>query len=300
MTCYELTDWTLIAPEHPDVPQTIRALELAASVPGCVHTDLLAHNLIPDPYYGTNENEVQWIGLQDWQYRTRFTLSAEMMREKLEFVCEGLDTVALELNGKEVGKSETMHAAHRFDLTAHAKEGENDLIITFHSAIRYAEEQRERIGYLPTSEYPIPFNFIRKMACNFGWDWGPTLVTAGIWQPIYLGAHSGIRLASVRPLVMSASEEVAEVDVHVDVDGDIDGNVAGLELVATLFDPDGEEVVTQTSSDLSSPLNLTVESPQLWYPRGYGEQPLYRLETELRQGEEVVDSRDPTHRFALR
>ena len=115
-----------------------------------------------------------------------------------------------------------MHLAYRFDVKPFLRGGANELSIAspFAPPWNYAREQVERLGYLPNSSYPHPFNFIRKMACNFGWDWGPSLVTAGVWQPIYSGGVGG------RPHRFGASaggteasKEEAVVEVQVEVEG---------------------------------------------------------------------------------
>ena len=294
----ELTKgWTLSNVTARGVPDAIDGRDIPATVPGCVHTDLLAENLIPDPYYGQNELDVQWIGENDWQYHCAFEVSAETLaKERLELVCEGLDTVAtLELNGEVVGTSEDMHLAYRFDAKPYVRAGANTLCITFRSALEYACEQVERLGYLPNSAYPHPFNFIRKMACNFGWDWGPSLVTAGIWQPLYLETWDTARIASVRPLVVSASEEKAVAQVHVD----LSGKSEGLELSLTLRGPAGRAVAEETGpADVHKTITLDVSDPQLWWPVGHGEQPLYTLQVTLKKDETVLDSWQ--HRIGLR
>ncbi len=289
MTRFDLIGgWTLRNITAKDVPEAISGRDLPATVPGCVHTDLLAAALIPDPYYGENEVALQWIGENDWRYRCAFTVPAELLaHERLELVCEGLDTVAtVELNGYLVGHAEDMHLGYRFDVKPFLQAGENDLRVTFRSALLYAREQVERLGYLPNSAYSHPFNFIRKMACNFGWDWGPTLVTAGVWQPAYLEAWAGARIASVRPLVTAADAQSATVAVHIDLVGD----AAGLETVVTLTSPAGEAVATgRGQGELKGEVTLTVPDPALWWPRGYGEQPLYTLQVELKRGESALD-----------
>ncbi len=291
-------DWTLRNTTTREVPGSVDGLNVPATVPGCVHTDLLAAGLIPDPYYARNELALQWIGENDWQYVCKFEVSEALLaREKLELVCDGLDTVAtVELNGHIVGTSENMHLAYRFDAKPFLRGGANDLSITFRSALNYAREQVERLGYLPNSSYPHPFNFIRKMACNFGWDWGPSLVTAGVWQPIYLEAWEGARIASVRPLVTGASEEKAVVEVHVEVEG----VVAGLELALTLEDFRGDVVKSPLTplKEGGTSVTLTVPDPLLWWPVGHGEQPLYTLRVELKRDETTLETQQ--RRIGLR
>jgi beta-mannosidase len=239
-----------------------------ATVPGCVHTDLLAAGLIEDPYTDDNEQKVDWIGRTDWVYQATF--HARPDADRVDLVCAGLDTVAtVELNGVELGRTANMHRSYRFDARPALRPGPNTLRIRFDSAYRYAEAQQDRLGDRPNA-YPQPFNFIRKMACAFGWDWGPTLVTAGIWQDIGLHCWSVARLAEVRPQV-TVRDGVGRVDVHVTLDRDSDGPVTVVAAVG------GREAVARISGR-EAVLSLTVEDPELWWPRGYGGQPRYDLD----------------------
>ncbi len=163
-----------------------------ATVPGCVHLDLLAAGLIADPYLDDNEAATAWIGRTGWVYTTTFDWAP--CADRVDLVCHGLDTVAtVTLNGTEVGRTANMHRSYRFDVGAILRAGPNTLTVRFDSSYAYAEALRHRLGDRPNA-YPEPFQYIRKMACNFGWDWGPTLVTAGIWQPI------GLRLLAWCPV----------------------------------------------------------------------------------------------------
>lgn len=198
------------------MPPEIAGTAVPATVPGCVHTDLLAAGLIPDPYLDDNENRLTWIGRTDWVYETTFA-GQPGDDERVDLVCAGLDTVAtVTLNGVEVGRTENQHRSYRFDVRALLRPDGNTLAVRFDSPYRYAEAHRDRLGDRPNA-YPEPFHFIRKTACNFGWDWGPTLVTAGIWRDIGLHAWSTARLASVRPIV-TVADDVGRVELHVQVE----------------------------------------------------------------------------------
>ncbi|MEJ2356532.1 MAG: hypothetical protein P8Y13_00430 [Deinococcales bacterium] len=214
--------WTLELARGADgAPAALEGRPLPATVPGCVHTDLLALDLIPDPLLGRHEDEVQWIGACDWRYRTRVKVPEAMLDEdRLDLHCEGLDTVAtIEVNGRVVGRAENMHRPHRFPVKDALRPGDNELVVTFASALAYAEAQARRLGERPRA-YPLPYNFVRKMACNFGWDWGPTLVTAGIWKPIRLDAWSGARIRELRPWVWLADrDDGPPADASAPVDG---------------------------------------------------------------------------------
>ena len=268
-----------------EMPEATRGRELAAQVPGCIHTDLLAAGLIAEPYRDRNELGLQWIGYADWQYACRFRPQAGLLDcGKVELVCEGLDTVAaLTLNGQPIGEAANMHHPHRFDVAGVLRGGENVLAVTFRSAIQYAGEMQRQLGPRPHVERH-PFNFIRKMACNFGWDWAPTLVTAGIWRPIYLAGWSGMRIGSVRPLVRRADADRAVVDVCVDLALGGGPVARGTYASARLAGPDGREVSDSTviaDGDGLAVVRLDVPEPRLWFPRGRGEQALYALRVEV-------------------
>lgn len=272
--------WTLRAVEGPQVPAAIAGRAVPATVPGCVHTDLLAAGLIPDPYLDDNEKGLAWIGRTDWVYETTFD-HRPGGDERIDLVCAGLDTVAtLTLNGAEVGRAENMHRGHRFDVRSRLVTGSNTLAVRFDSAYRYAEAQRDRLGDRPNA-YPEPFPFIRKMACNFGWDWGPTLVTAGIWQEIGLHAWSTARLAVVRPLVTVEAGD-GRVELHVEVER---AGEAPLTVRATVAGTTAEAGIP--AGERTAVLTLTVRDPALWWPRGYGEQPLHPLEVTLHAADGV-------------
>nr|WP_188188252.1 glycoside hydrolase family 2 protein [Nonomuraea sp. SYSU D8015] len=244
-------------------------MEVPATVPGCVHTDLLAAGLIDDPYLDDNEHRLAWIGRTEWTYRTAFTWSPDE-HERTDLVCAGLDTVAaVTLNGVRLGDTANQHRSYRFPVRHLLRAGENTLEIRFGSAYDYAEERRAALGDRPRS-YAEPYPFIRKMACNFGWDWGPTLVTAGIWRQIGLESWSRARLAEVRPLAYADGT----VDVHVRVERTteepltLSAEIAGIAAERRL---DGRAAV----------LSIEVPDPELWWPRGYGAQPRYDLTVRL-------------------
>ncbi|WP_405112884.1 glycoside hydrolase family 2 protein [Micromonospora sp. NBC_01405] len=275
MTRHSLSEgWVLRAVSGPQAPPEIIDRAVPATVPGCVHTDLLAAGLIPDPYLDDNETALAWIGRTDWVYETTFD-PPPGDADRVDLACAGLDTVAtVTLNGAEVGRTENMHRGHRFDVTSVLRPGANTLTVRFDSPYRYAEAHRDRLGDRPNA-YPEPFNFIRKTACNFGWDWGPTVVTAGIWQDIALDAWSTARLATVRPLV-TVADGVGRVELRVEVERAAEEPVTVRAEVAGVA---AEAVVA--AGQRTAALTVEVRDPALWWPRGYGEQPLHPLAVTL-------------------
>ncbi|WP_215449753.1 glycoside hydrolase family 2 protein [Streptomyces sp. ATCC 21386] len=244
---------------------------LPAAVPGCVHTDLLAAGLIPDPFLGRNEDAVAWVGRREWTYEVELPGGAAAGgHDQTDLVFDGLDTAAeIRLDGRLLGSVRNMHRSYRFDVT-----GMSGLLsVRFASAYAEAEVVRRRLGDRPNA-YPQPFQFIRKMACSFGWDWGPTLVTAGIWRPVRLERWSTARIARVRPLV-TVEGTTGRVELLVDVERA--AVEAGLRLEARV----GGVAAVAEVGGTSGTVRLEVPGVELWWPRDYGEQPLYEVELTL-------------------
>ncbi len=287
------TNWAVRAVSNlQEVPPELHNRDIPVQVPGCVHLDLLRENLIPDPYLDQNETLVQWIGRTDWEYRTTFSVSDEALQEeRVDLVCEGLDTVAtIWVNGAEVGRSENMHVEARFRIKSVLREGNNEIRVRFDSPVLYARKMRDKLGDLPhANSYPNcePFHFIRKNASNFGWDWGPALTTSGIWKAIRLEAWSVARIKSVRPLVKVANEKVAVVEVEVEVEFG-SGTSNDTFISASLSSSQGAANFPDDEGKCS--LQLLIIEPDLWFPRGYGVPHL----NDLKVGLSEAWIKDPT------
>ena len=279
--------WSLRPSDPADdrIPDAVRnAGDIPATVPGCVHTDLMAAGLLEDPYLANNEAKQLWVGAIDWTYTATFTADYELdAHERVDLACDGLDTIAtLRLNGEVIGDADNMYRSWRFDVKPHLKAGENRLEIRFTSPVAYAEEQAAKHGALPRNggarRYKHHFNYVRKLACNYGWDWGPEVPTCGVWAPIRLEAWSKARIDRVRPLVREATPERAIVEVHVD-----------LPCVGT--PPDVTVRLSRHGTDSTktgqSPFVLQVDHPELWWPHNHGDQPLYDLDVTLPTGQKV-------------
>jgi beta-mannosidase len=268
--------WTLrLAEGSEGVPESVRAaLPVPASVPGTVHTDLLAAGLIPDPYLDRNELTLDWVGRAAWLYEREFEARAG---DEVTLLFEGLDTVAtVSVNGTVLASTENMHRRYELPVGDALRDGTNHLAVRFDSAWAFAESERRRLGPPLPNQYPAPFNYLRKMACNFGWDWGPTLVTAGIWRPVSLIREGGPRVREVRPRVsVEGARGIAEFDVRLDRASAypvaIRARVGAAETAYEL--PAGGDRATVT---------VVVDNPGLWWPIGLGSPVLY--EANIRVG----------------
>ena len=171
---------------------------MPATVPGTVHTDLLANGKIEDPYYRLNELDIQWIDKVDWEYKTNFNVGKESLeagRIALDF--KGLDTYAeIFVNGNKVKSTDNMFREYLIDAKELLKEGENELHIIFRSPVIEGLKKYDAQGYvIPVSDNDQAVRgeveggkrvsiYTRKAGYHFGWDWGPRLVTSGIWRPV--------------------------------------------------------------------------------------------------------------------
>jgi beta-mannosidase len=267
----------------------------AADVPGCVHTDLMAAGVIPDPYLDGNEAVLRWMYDIDWRYATVLDpseLSAAVPAAagvRVDLVFEGIDTVGtVRLRDGdheiELGRTYNMHRSYRFDLTSHVGERPVALEVDLASATAYAEAERQRLGDRPTA-HPAPYNFVRKMACSFGWDWGPDLRTAGLWKPVRLERWSVARLARVLPLITLDGSGTGRVELRIILER-LDPR-APLMLVAEVL---GQRVESTVDAGVTE-ATVVVEVPgaPAWWPAGYGEQPLADLTVTLSEAGHELD-----------
>ena len=276
---------------------------LPATVPGCVHTDLLASHQIPDPFFRDNELDVLWVGETDWTYRRTFRLPGSFLeRHRVALCCHGLDTIAtVRINGTIVGQADNMFRQWRFDIKPALREGENEIEIAFRSPMAYVSEKNASSRYLPAwgvGQHKLDSGgWIRKEPCNFGWDWGPMLATCGIWRDIEIVGYDSARLENVHILQDHKGADGVQLTVHTKAETLDDERLkANIDVML-----EGQAVAHGVASlvDGQGPVELQVDDPQLWWPNGMGEQPLYDVRIELLdRADEILDS--TTKRIGLR
>ncbi len=269
---------------------------LPASVPGGVHTDLLSLGRIPDPFVADNEKHVQWVAESDWVYRRHFRCSAEILnQEKVLLVCDGLDTLAVVvLNGHEIAHTDNMFRRYEWEVQSFLDaQGSNVLTITFLSPVKFAADQQS-LRPLPGVSQAIPGGpHLRKAPCQFGWDWGPQLPPIGVWKDIRLEGYSEARFADVHLRQEHTNDQVA-VGAQVAIQR---WGAAPLSVDIIITSPDGrtlEKSAVITGQDEAT-AKVSIPNPELWWPNGYGGQPLYQVEVLLKDTEpssaEILDRR---------
>jgi beta-mannosidase len=282
-----ITAWTITGSGRA-VPAEITGQAIPATVPGAVHTDLMAAGLIPDPYLDENEKTQSWIGLADWTYRTTLHWTGDGS-ERQELLFEGIDTIAqISLNGSAIATTRNMHRSYRIDVTDTLIVGDNVLEVAISSPIKAADAASLELGYRPHTNHH-PYNAIRKMACSFGWDWGIDTSTSALWRPVTLETWSGDRLTEVR-----VAGDVVDGTPRLRVNAAIDGDQGGLELLVTVA---GVETRVPVSGGAAA-ADMDVDGAELWWPRGYGTATLHDASIVLLRDGAPVDER--RHRVGFR
>ncbi len=273
-----------------------------ATVPGCVHTDLLNGGLIPDPYYRDNEQHLMWVGEDNWSYKRTFHLHpSEMDTKHLVLCCEGLDTFAeVIINGVSLAKTDNMFRSYEWEVKPHLKEGANEIEIFFTSPLPYGRQCQQEDFKLHTGigHHRLEGgNWVRKEACNYGWDWGPMCVTAGIWKPIYIAAIETSRIEDMvlEPVIMADNSAVLKLKISATPSA-----FEPLSLETKIKFEDEELVSLSQKLDQTGLTEFEIPLDQVnrWWPAGMGDQPLYEVSFMLSgKNGKTIDSKSRTIGF---
>ncbi len=277
-----------------EVPPAVQGEWLPATVPGDIHLDLLHDGKIPDPFYRDNESKLQWVEKAGWEYRTTIqSTPAVLSREHVDLVFEGLDTAcSIFLNGKRIEQPNNMFREWRMDVKSILHSGSNDLQIVFPAPMKAAEAVAAKDPWHDRT-HTDPKGYIRKAVYEFGWDWGPRFGTSGVYRPAYLEVWDDARIHDVFVEQQSVSTAAANLDAHVDI-------LASKETKATLslsYGLNGGEQHQDRTVTLGSGHNvlsfpIDIAHPQLWYPSGYGAQPIYHFHVSMKVDGHETDSKD--------
>lgn len=285
---------------------------MGAEVPGDVHTTLIHHGLIDDPFYGHNDQKCRWVEDRVWWYRTVFTLDEPPgPNEKMELVFEGLDTFAtVYLNGAELGSTDNMFISHTFEVTRELKRGKNVIAVKFDPV--HMKVEAKAVGTF-WSGYSKERVWTRKNQSHYGWDWGPRLLCAGIWKEVRLQKTRYAKLDHVYARTVEISDDQALIDIslemiawdrskrytaRVELINKEEGNICAsaemnIELNQNLV-MDGAAMGTR----LTGHSRLEVAGPKLWWTHDLGTPYLYKLRITAFADDEPIDSH--SQRFGIR
>ena len=273
---------------------------LPAKVPGTVHQDLIDNGKLINPFYGMNEEKVQWVEKEDWVYKTTFQVSKEQLAYDdalLEF--EGLDTYAdIYLNGSLLEHTDNMFVGYELPVKAVLREGKNHLQVYFHSPIKQALPQWETDGF----EYPADNDhsktrvsiYSRKAPYSYGWDWGIRLATSGIWRPVTLNFYDSALIEDYYVRQTSVSKELAKVENVLEVKS-VSSAPVQAQVSLTYSYKNGEQVKESKTMTLQPGMNklnwpIEIQNPHLWMPNGWGEAALYDFEISVKVDGRMVAS----------
>jgi len=267
-----------------------------ATVPGCVHIDLLANRLIDDPFYRDNEQKQQWIGKTDWEYQTHFAVTRDVLdREHLELLFEGLDTYAeVYLNGTLILNADNMFRMWRVDCKHLLKIGDNTLRVRFRSPINEILPLMAKMKYqlpAPNDQGEKTSPYTRKAPYQYGWDWGPRFVTSGIWRPVFLEAWDRARVSNVQIVTKRITPAAASLAANVEIEADASGKA-----ILVVRNQTNKTVVAEKELSLDKginriPIDFALPRPQLWWPNGLGAHPLYSFQVQLMIDGKLVDQK---------
>lgn len=279
--------WTLTAVTVLDNVAGITAGDaFEMNIPGDVHDTLVKGNFIKDPYYGTNELDTLWIGKSDWTIERTFEYTKQLNRT---YLClEKVDTVAdLFINDQKVASFDNEHQIHYLDVTDFLKEGTNTIRFDFTSSEDLAVERNAKLAYpIPCSRYPNDSanrNLVRKAQCNAGWDWGPCIMTVGIHESVRLVQAQDFLFESFNTTAVSAKDNW-KLNIEVQIQSTVATTTkahAVLSAKGRKFSKTAEIKLKKGNHVYKFTMEVPKDCVELWWPNGYGKQPLYTIKVTL-------------------
>lgn len=255
-----------------------------ASIPGTVHTDLLQNKMISNPFFGNNEKQLQWIENEDWEYETVFLLSKkELAEQHIELQFDGLDTYAkVYLNNILVLEADNMLRTWKIDAKKHLKAGENKLYIVFESAVKKGKEEAKKLSYTLPGDEKV---FTRKAQYQYGWDWGPRFVTAGIWKDVKLTFWNSASISNVKYIQKSLSDDEANLEFVTEIKSSTNGKFQ-------LKINDKSEIIQLKEGKNNISVNYRIKKPKRWWSNGLGEAYLYPFSISLSHNNIILDKKE--------
>ncbi|MCF0206707.1 MAG: glycoside hydrolase family 2 protein, partial [Bacteroidales bacterium] len=272
-----------------------------ATVPGLVHTDLIDNGLIEDPFFRLNERGVQWIDKEDWEYKTIFSADEDIFaKQNIEMVFYGLDIYAdVYLNDSLILKADNMFRSWRIDIKKLLKKENNELRVYFHSPIKVDIPKFDAVGFKYATDNDQSANggifdkqigvFARKAGYHYGWDWGPRLVTIGIWRPIAIEAWNSVKINNIWYRQDNISSKNANITAIADIEASTDKD-ALITIETTEKGQKWQKKVHLAKGNNKIEIPINIKNPHLWWCYGLGEPYLYKFTASVSTNGET-DSR---------
>jgi beta-mannosidase len=266
----------------------------AATVPGTVHTDLLSNKLIPDPFFGDNEKQLQWIENEDWEYKTIFKLSnSECLQSHIELQFDGLDTYAkVYVNDSLVVVADNMFRTWNVDIKKYVRNGKNKLDIVFESAVKKGKEEAKKLSYTLPGDEKV---FTRKAQYQYGWDWGPRFVTCGIWKNVKLIFWNQAKIENVKCIQSSLTDSLAVLEFVCQIKSDsnkfydLEAALNSSEFVKKPLITYFNRSTKMLKGENKVTVIVSVKNPKLWWSNGLGDATIYPFSILLYEINQGVD-----------
>lgn len=254
-----------------------------AHVPGTIHTDLFLNKQIQDPFDGNNEKQLQWIEEQYWVYQTKFSVSKkELTAQNKELVFYGLDTDAsVYLNDSLVLEANNMFRTWRIPIQKLLREGSNTLRVEFESSVQKAKKSAALSPFVLPGEEKV---YVRKAPYQFGWDWGPRFVTAGIWKNVAIRFWNSAQLESVSYSQEVLNDKVAQLKIKTTVKC-VNGGIYFIEI------NNKKQTVSLKKGIQIVEIPYQINNPKKWWPNGLGKQNLYNFSIRIRKKGKILDQK---------
>ncbi|MCR5271728.1 MAG: glycoside hydrolase family 2 protein, partial [Lachnospiraceae bacterium] len=255
---------------------------IKAVVPGSVYGDLLREGKMEDPFWKDNEDKACALMENDFEYIGTFKMDENMMNnDHVVLHFDGIDTLAdITLNGKKIASTNNMHRTYEFEVKDLLK-GDNEIKVYLHSPNKFIYEMSKEYPTIGSSDAMPGFMHLRKAHCMFGWDWGAHLPDAGIWKPVSLRAFSDARIDSVLVL-QDHKKNAVKLEFKPDLLLYDNTTEEDVKIKYTVTTPDGKEIAVEGCQ-------AEITDPEIWWPNGYGKQPLYTVTAVLTKGGKELD-----------
>jgi beta-mannosidase len=253
-----------------------------AKVPGTIHTDLFENQLIPNPFVGTNEKELQWIENENWEYETKFNLSkTELKNQNIDIIFEGLDTYAtIYLNGKLLLETDNMFRTWHTSVKDKLQIGENHIKISFKPASNYGKDEAKKLPYTLPGDEKV---FTRKAQYQYGWDWGPRFVTCGIYKPIKLHFWNEVKMEHVKYSQIELTDTIAVLEFTTEI------NVSEVNTIELQINEKTKTFHLKKGKNKVK-MQYKIAKPKLWWCNGLGTANLYPFQINILKKKKIIDT----------
>ena len=249
------------------------SIKLTTNIPNEIHFDLYKNKVIPHPFFGDNEKNIQWVSENDWTYEKEFDVDSSFLtNENIELVFEGIDTYSdIYLNDVKLLSTDNQFRQWKADVKSRLQTSNNKLSILIHSPFDIEKQKAEAYGFQPPSDSRM---FTRKAAYVYGWDWGPQIVTSGLWKSVKLESWNGPRLKDVLIIQDSLTERKAYLTARFEISSNKQTEIS-------LFVYGNRKNIITDEGNQTVEINFEIDYPDLWWPNGLGDQKLYKIDCSL-------------------